>query len=385
MKPELFVGAFIMMLTSGCTSALLHSEADVDSLMGSLTREEKVPGIQYVVVTKDRTIKSKAAGFSDIKHQTRMKPDSLMMAYSMSKTFTAVAALQLAERGILDLGGSVKNYLPDIPYPDELKVRHLISQTSGIPNPIPLKWVHTPDEHLRYDSGADYRQLIGDNRELDFTPGEKYAYSNLSYWTLERLVEKITGVAFPEYMRNEVFSPLGLDPRKAGFEYSSASTPVKGYLGRYSLINLLKWTVTDRKLWGEYEKNWLNIKPHYLNSPGMGGVLVSADSVGLFLKDLLKEKPVLFKEDGMGKKWLFEVQKNNLGEDVPMTLGWHVGKSESGERFFYKEGGGAGFHCEMRIYPDEGIASVVMANSTAFNVKKFLNQADPVFLIKKLK
>jgi len=62
-----------------------------------------------------------------------------------------------------------------------------------------------------------------------------------------------------------------------------------------------------------------------------------------------------------------------------MTLGWHVGEAD-GAVYFFKEGGGGGFHSEMRLYPTTGIASVVMANSAEFNSTKFLNRVDSVFL-----
>ena len=62
-----------------------------------------------------------------------------------------------------------------------------------------------------------------------------------------------------------------------------------------------------------------------------------------------------------------------------MTLGWHVSKLQ-GNRFFFKEGGGAGYHSEMRLYPAKGIGSIVMVNKTLFNSKKFLNQVDLEFL-----
>ena len=62
-----------------------------------------------------------------------------------------------------------------------------------------------------------------------------------------------------------------------------------------------------------------------------------------------------------------------------MTLGWHVGET-SGTSYFFKEGGGGGFHSEMRLYPIENIASVVMVNSTEFDSTKFLNRMDGAFL-----
>ena len=79
-------------------------------------------------------------------------------------------------------------------------------------------------------------------------------------------------------------------------------------------------------------------------------------------------------------KRLFETQQTNgAGEPIPMALGWHIGKAHDAA-YFFKEGGGGGFHSEMRIYPAKRIASVVMVNSTAFDSKKFLNREDCAFL-----
>ncbi|HUL70659.1 MAG TPA: hypothetical protein VLT17_10560, partial [Gemmatimonadales bacterium] len=64
---------------------------------------------------------------------------------------------------------------------------------------------------------------------------------------------------------------------------------------------------------------------------------------------------------------------------IPMTLGWHVGTGSSGS-YFYKEGGGGGFHCMMRLYPGNGVGTVVMTNATGFDVYGCLNSLDPLFL-----
>ena len=72
-------------------------------------------------------------------------------------------------------------------------------------------------------------------------------------------------------------------------------------------------------------------------------------------------------------------QSTNRGTDVPMTLGWHIGDL-NGIRFFYKEGGGGGFHNMMRVYPACGLATVAMTNATGFNVGKCLSTVDRHFL-----
>jgi D-alanyl-D-alanine carboxypeptidase len=63
----------------------------------------------------------------------------------------------------------------------------------------------------------------------------------------------------------------------------------------------------------------------------------------------------------------------------PMTLGWHIANLD-GERFFYKEGGGVGFHCMMRVYPGAGIGTVVMINATGFDVRELLDTIDASFV-----
>ena len=75
------------------------------------------------------------------------------------------------------------------------------------------------------------------------------------------------------------------------------------------------------------------------------------------------------------KQLLYSQQKTNAGKNIDMTLGWHIDKL-NGVAYYYKEGGGAGFHSEMRIYPDNGLASVIMTNKTSFNSRKILSELD---------
>jgi hypothetical protein len=78
------------------------------------------------------------------------------------------------------------------------------------------------------------------------------------------------------------------------------------------------------------------------------------------------------------KRLLETQQTDGRGRKIPMTLGWNVGHV-NGTVYFFKEGGGGGFHSEMRLYPEKDIASVVMVNSTVFNSTKFLNRMDRTF------
>ncbi|HEY7726564.1 MAG TPA: serine hydrolase domain-containing protein [Anaeromyxobacteraceae bacterium] len=334
------------------------------------------PGIQYVVVSRDSTVFDGAAGWADLAARRPLEPGTTMMAYSMTKTVTAAAVLQLVERGALQLDGPVKALLPDIPYGERLTIRHLLAQTSGIPNPIPLRWVHLPDEHASHDEKQMLARRLAESPALRFAPGERYAYSNISYWLLGRAVEKASGIPYQEYVRANVFARLGLSPAEMGFVIPAREHHAKGYLPKWSLSNLLKPFLIDRKFVGEYEGKWLHVKDNHLDGAAFGGIVASARAMGRFLQDQLRDESALL---GPGTRPLFfEQQRNNAGEPVETTMGWHVAPGSAGS-FLFKEGGGAGFHAEMRVYRSAGIATVVIANNGSFDVKAFLDTADREF------
>ena len=109
-----------------------------------------------------------------------MTLDTTLMAYSMTKTFTAVAVLQLVEKGKLELDGVTDLYLPDTPYDGRhITIRQLLDHTSGIPNPTPLRWAHLTEESASFDEDAALNQVLRDNPKPAFEPGHKFAYSNI--------------------------------------------------------------------------------------------------------------------------------------------------------------------------------------------------------------
>ena len=83
-----------------------------------------------------------------------------------------------------------------LPYGRNVTVRQLIAHTSGIPNPIPLRWVHPAVGHGSFDEKATFRAVLRDHPRLSFEAGTKYAYSNIGYWLLGNVVERASGETF---------------------------------------------------------------------------------------------------------------------------------------------------------------------------------------------
>ncbi len=335
------------------------------------------PGIQCLVVDPAAVLVDAAAGWADLAARRPMRPDTTVMMYSMTKTITAAAVLQLVERGLIDLDTPVIAYLPDVPYRDGILVRHLLAQTSGIPNPIPLKWVHLPEEDASYDEHARLASILARNPRLKFTPGERYAYSNIAYWLLGQVIERVTGVGFQAHVGQIIFRRLGLSTEEIGFTILARERHAKGYLPRWSFMNFLKRFLLDRKFIGTYEDRWLHVLDNYLDGDAFGGIVASSRAIAAFLQDQLRERSALFGEDI--RRTFFSQQTDNEGRPVPMTLGWHVGTTERGP-YLFKEGGGAGFHGEMRIRPSSRIGCIAVANNGTFDVKRFLDAVESEYV-----
>jgi D-alanyl-D-alanine carboxypeptidase len=337
----------------------------------------QAPGLQYVVVDAEGTLFEHASGWADIRNQKAMALETTLMAYSMTKTFTAVAVLQLVEQGKLELDDDIDRYLPATPYGGQhITIRQLLDHTSGLPNPIPLRWAHLSEEDGSFDEGAALAQVLRDNPKLASKPGQKFAYSNIGYWLLGKIIEQVTGETYTDYVQTRILHALGLSAQEMEFVIPDPARHANGYLAKYSPMNLMKGFVMDSKFWGDYEGNWLRLKSHHLNGPAFGGLVGTSRGFTRFLQDQLHSESVLF---GPATKRLLETQQTDRADKpIPMTLGWHIGETH-GTAYFFKEGGGGGFHSEMRLYPTMRIASVVMVNGTEFNSTKFLHRADIAF------
>jgi D-alanyl-D-alanine carboxypeptidase len=338
----------------------------------------RVPGLQYVVVSAGKALFEYAGGWADIRNERPMTLDTTMMAYSMTKTFTAVAVLQLVEQRKFGLDDTMARHISlEVPNSERITIRQLLDHTSGLPNPIPLRWVHLAEDDASFDEQKAVAQILSKHPRASFTPGEKFAYSNIGYWLLGQIVERVTGQSYRSYVKEHMFEPLGLSDEEIAFTVCDPKRHAKGYLARYSFMNAIKGFVTDRKFWGGYEGRWFRFKGHYLDGPAFGGIVARARAISTFLEDQLRPTSVLL---GPETKALLEMQqKDGRNRLIPMTLGWHMG-TLSETRYLFKEGGGGGFHSEMRIYPSRGIGSVVMANDTEFRSTRFLNEKDPAYL-----
>lgn len=346
-------------------------------LLESMRANGDYPGLQYIVVSPDDTVFEFAAGLADVAAGRAMGLDTTLMAYSMSKTVTAVAVLQLVERGLVGLDHPIARYLPSQPYGEGVTIRHLLSHTGGIPNPLPLRWAHAASDHAAFDEWAALERVLARHGKRSASPGRRFRYSNIGYWLLGALVEHVTGASFRDFVRRNVLGPIGIGATELGYDVTEPERHAKGYLERRSLLNAFKGILLDRALIGPVEGRWVNIRDHYVDGAAVGGLVGTARAFGLFLRDQLQPRSLILAEGT--RRLLYERQRATSGREVPMTLGWHTG-SLHGVPTFFKEGGGGGFHCLMRVYPSAKMGSVLMINATTLDVTGLLDRLDRGFL-----
>ncbi len=334
------------------------------------------PGIQYIVVDKSSTVYSHSVGLSNVEKDIVLDASQTMAAFSMTKTLTAIAVLQLVEQNKINLDNKVTEYVTH-PYDPNITIQHLLNHTSGIPNPIPLKWVHLAREHDDFDEQFELNKVLNEHSTLDFKPGERYKYNNIGYWLLGRVIKSVSGIEYLEYMSEHLFQPLNLSSNEIGFQIYDKNNHAKGYLKKWSFMGLFGRFFVDPKMLSENETGWVHIKNVYLNGPSFGGAIGTAGAFSKILQDLLSTESMLLEQ--RTKQLLYQQQMLNSGTEIDMTLGWHMAELD-GTNYYYKEGGGAGFHCEMRIYPKKGLASVIMSNRTSFNSRKILSELDIRFV-----
>jgi len=338
----------------------------------------RVPGLQWVVVDAAGPLIDVAVGWADLRHQVPMTPTTTQMAYSMTKTITAVAILQLIERGEMTLEDGLDAFVSDTPYRgNSITVHQLLAHTSGIPAPIPLRWVHPSRHGEPFDDSAALAEVLRRHPRLRTPPGARFSYSNIGYWLLGRIVEQVTDRPFADHVRAAVLEPLGTVPGEMAFTIGDAASHATGYLAKYSWLNLAKGALMDRSLWDGYDGPWLRLRDIEPDGPAFGGLVGSARSFGRFLTDQLRPESILLGAEA--RRLLQAPQALADGGSIPMTLGWHVGRSEGAE-FLFKEGGGGGFHGEMRLYPSRALGSVAIANDTQFDASAFLSRVDRVGL-----
>jgi CubicO group peptidase (beta-lactamase class C family) len=166
-----------------------------------------------LIAQDGKIIFRKAFGFANVERRIPYTLETPQDVASVTKMFTAMAALKLRDQGKLHLDDSICNYLDDCPEIwKPITVRHLMRHTSGIPD-YEEKLELGSDKYLAFMNHPDATATILEDAKklpLDFKPGEKFSYSNTGYIVLSYLIQKASGQPFPEFVKKAILEPAGM-------------------------------------------------------------------------------------------------------------------------------------------------------------------------------
>jgi CubicO group peptidase (beta-lactamase class C family) len=333
------------------------------------------PAFHYRLLSAGAVIADCFSGYRNLERQLPATPETQYALFSVTKTFTALAVLQLAEAGRLHLDEEATAYLPQYGCLGKTTLRQLLAHQSGLNNPLPLRWIHSEREHARFDYGQFTATVL---RKAKGTgkPGEKTAYSNLNYLVLGEIMEKVAGCSYQTLVEREIIRKITNGPG-LGFEWHP-SDRATGYHPSRSLSGLLLGWLLDRQAFTyPASPGWTGFHPFYTNGLPYGGLLASAGPLAEYLRTLLSGNPALLSKQG--RRELFTEQPLRNGKPGGMALGWFTGKL-GGHAYLHHAGGGGGFYCEARIYPDAGLASLLLTNKTGFSDARLLDRFDRIYL-----
>jgi len=351
----------------------------VDKTLSKAVERNKTPSVQYIVFNQDSVAYRKQVGYSDIENKVVVDKSTTFNAFSITKTFTALAILQLAEKGKINIEHSASKYLPNFPYSKEITVKQLLTHSAGIPNPIPLNWIHLKKEHRKFDRNRFFEPIFQKNHKIKSQPNEKFAYSNLGYVLLGQIIENVSKVSYERYVKTNILEKLGIE-NELNFEIDT-STHAKGYHKKWSFSNFILGFLIDKSKFMKKSKGkWKPFKEFYVNGSSYGGLIGTPDALMIYLQSLLKPNSVLISDEY--KALLFKENRTENSKSTKMCLSWFKGEL-NGNEYFAHAGGGGGFYSEIRIYPKLGIGSVIMFNRTGMKDERFLDKLDKYYIEKK--
>ena len=339
---------FLFLFKAGCSGGLDIKErpdiitefARADSMIESLARKFKVPGVSFVVISENEIVHSKNFGVADIRTGGPVTDSTMFEACSMSKPVFSYIALKQIETGKLEPDEPVWTIYDDPAFMGQelrksITPRMLLSHTSGLPN-----WRPGEDEENSY-------------LPVEFTPGLKFSYSGEGMYYLQKVVEKITGVTLDEYARKTIFEQLGA--RHSSFVY--------------------KEEFGDNIAAGHDERGNYLKKTNYLRANAGYSLYCSAHDFALFLIEIMKRNRS--GEYSLSKQTIETMLSRQIkaetrepvkrpgdtnGIETFRGLGWAIDSTLSGDIYYHGGANSSGFRCYSQFNPREGSGAVIMTN-----------------------
>ena len=341
----------------------LHAER-VQAIAREMASAANIPGISIAVATPDTILYVGAVGYADLAGPRHARPEDQYLWFSMTKIATATAAMRLRADGLLDLEAPIGTYLPGYrPHPrhGHPSTRQLLTHTAGLGNPLPVRWVR-PEHHAAVPNRL--ARIMRKHGTPHTTVGSRAAYSNIGYLLAGEVIQAVAGRPVEECVQDLVLNPLGMTA--TGYGYNRAAPRAVGYVRMAPVLRPVLVRLLPKGVVGPQVGRFTSLNPFLVNGAAYGGLVgTAADACRLAAAHAAAATdphPVLGQGD------IEEMRTIHApGKRFDHGIGWFRRPADAtrSPAFVEHYGTGGGFWNAMRIYPEDRLALVAMANTTA--------------------
>lgn len=326
-----------------------------DQVLRTEMKTRRIPGLQAAVVKDGRIVFQRALGIANLQYGVPVTDQTIFSINSCTKSFTGVAMMQLVEAGQVSLDAPISTYLNDLPPAwRAIPVRQLLGNVSGLPNAI-----NNASGEAIAETEADVWAALA-ARPVLFAPGERNHYCQTNYALLLRVVEKLTGRPFPEVIAERQLRVAGA--AHTGFGDSRDIIP--------SAAQNYRMTYPVKLAPGELANNHHSFPTFLRAGAGMNS---TAGDMARWLTALQSRR--LLKEPASLKS-LWTAQTLNDGQAGEWALGWTPLARKQHPAVGCTGGGRAAFY----VYPDDGVAVVILTNLAGGTPEDFADQLAQPFV-----
>ena len=318
--------------------------AKIEAAIITLMTSKKIPGLSVAVVSDNQVRWQKGYGMADLENSVPAKAATVYRIASVAKPITAVAVMQLVERGKLDLDAPIQKYVPTFPgKPWPITTRQLLGHLSGIRNYKQNEFPNQYDNTRLYSSLTEALSIFKDD-PLDFEPLTKFSYTTYGYTLLGAVIEGASGMSYLDYMRENVFKPAKMGHTKADNVYDIIPNRARGYAP---------------KVYGQFDGNLRNAALADTSYKIPAGGLVST------VEDLANFA-IAVQDGTLVKKETFQQmsrsQSTRDGKQSPYGLGWFIDGIGNRKGVVWHGGVQQGATSVLFLLPEERIAVVILTN-----------------------
>jgi D-alanyl-D-alanine carboxypeptidase len=313
--------------------------ARLDEFISAHLRDMGAPGMTLALATREGLLRASTYGFADTKAGAKVQPNTLFEIGSISKSFVALALMQMREEGKFDPSQPITTYLPWLKIDSKFAPvtgHHLLSHTSGLPDGVPL-------------------ELIGPDQQLwtGFAPGEHFAYSNVGYDLLGLVLEAIDRQPMATVLHRRVLDPLGMSSSEPIITNAIRPRMAIGYAPMFDDRPFPLRGVLAEAHWVEF-------------SEGAGSISSTATDMGVYMSMLInrgtaKQRSIVSPES-FARLIAPVIKAPFRGEDASYAYGLWISEIE-GRTLLRHTGGMVAFSSAMHVDLTNGIGAFASVNA----------------------